>query len=102
MLGMVMEMKAVALFEQMLLEGVTPDEVTIIGVLSTSNHGGLLDQGTNYFRIITEVFAITPLADHSSRMVDLFSRAGKFGEAFEITRDTKTKECWIVGCTARS
>lgn len=84
--------EAVALFEQMLLEGVTPDEVTFVGVLSACSHGGLIDQGTKYFRKMTEMFAIKPLAEHYSCMVDLFSRAGKCEEAFEIACDTNTKE----------
>ncbi|TYK29257.1 pentatricopeptide repeat-containing protein [Cucumis melo var. makuwa] len=45
--------KALEVFSKMLESGEGPDHVTMIGVLSTCSHAGLLDEGRYYFRSMT-------------------------------------------------
>ncbi|KAL3520535.1 hypothetical protein ACH5RR_018684 [Cinchona calisaya] len=72
--------KAVQLFDLMRNEGITPNEVTFVGVLTGCSHAGLIQEGCKYFRMMTEVYDIKPGAEHFTCMVDLYGRAGKLNE----------------------
>ncbi|XP_057825527.2 putative pentatricopeptide repeat-containing protein At3g49142 [Cryptomeria japonica] len=72
---------AVQFFEQMQQEGLKPDYVTFIGVLSACGHAGLVDDGRQYFDCMTRIHKITPTMDHYCCMVDLLGRAGHLDEA---------------------
>ncbi|KAJ7964094.1 Pentatricopeptide repeat-containing protein [Quillaja saponaria] len=83
--------EAIKVFEEMLTEGMTPDKVSFIGILSACSHAGLIDQGFKWFKCMIEVYAIEPVAEHYSCMVDLLSRMGKLEEAFEIVKKMNFK-----------
>ncbi|KAG6661645.1 pentatricopeptide repeat-containing protein At4g21065-like isoform X1 [Carya illinoinensis] len=68
--------KAIWLFEQMVHEGIKPNEVTFVGVLTACSHAGLLEEGSKYFRLMKEVYGIKPGVEHFTCMVDLYGRAG--------------------------
>lgn len=72
--------KAVQLFDLMRNEGVTPNEVTFVGVLTGCSHAGLIKEGCKYFKMMTEVYDIKPGVEHFTCMVDLYGRAGKLNE----------------------
>ncbi|KAL4021611.1 hypothetical protein IC575_020417 [Cucumis melo] len=57
--------KALEVFSKMLESGEGPDHVTMIGVLSTSSHAGLLDEGRYYFRSMT--------AQHAKNLIEEMS-----------------------------
>lgn len=83
--------EAVGLFQEMLIEGVAPDQITFIGVLSACSHGGLVDKGLELSKSMTEVYNIEPTAEHYACLVDLLGRAGMLVEAFKIVREMKIK-----------
>ncbi|KAG0589139.1 hypothetical protein M758_2G248400 [Ceratodon purpureus] len=72
---------ALQLFERMKKEGVRPDVVTFVSVLSACSHAGLLEEGRRYFASMTQDFDITPTIEHYGCMVDLLGRAGQLDEA---------------------
>lgn len=76
--------EALDLFEEMLLEGVKPDYVTFINILSACSHMGLVDRGWEYFQMMSEKFHIAPRVEHYACMVDILGRAGKLQEAKEF------------------
>ncbi|XP_070035381.1 pentatricopeptide repeat-containing protein At4g02750-like [Nicotiana tomentosiformis] len=76
--------KAVHLFEDMQRENIEPDEVIFLGVLSACNHGGLINEGRRYFKLMTEEFRIQPTEKHYSRMIDILGRGGFLEEAHEM------------------
>ncbi|RYQ92301.1 pentatricopeptide repeat-containing protein At4g02750-like [Arachis ipaensis] len=78
-------------FEQMLSEGIAPDEFTFMGMLSTCSHAGLALKGLALFKCMVEEFSIEPLAEHYSCLVDLLGRVGRFEEAFNVVRGMKVK-----------
>lgn len=75
---------AIELFEQMHGEMVAPDNITFVNLLSACAHSGLVEEGRNYFRQMTEVHRIKPRLEHYGCMVDLLGRAGMLNEAKEI------------------
>ncbi|KAL6334567.1 hypothetical protein AAG906_018906 [Vitis piasezkii] len=68
--------EALKLFHKMEVEGVAPDEVTFVGILSACSHVGLIDQGLKLFKCMVQAYNIEPLAEHYACMVDLLGGQG--------------------------
>ncbi|KAA8521693.1 hypothetical protein F0562_012317 [Nyssa sinensis] len=73
------------LFRAMLDEGVKPDHVTFISLLSACSHSGLVDQGRWCFHLMQE-YGIKPSLKHYGCMVDLLGRAGFLEMAFDFIK----------------
>ncbi|KAK7295181.1 hypothetical protein RJT34_18086 [Clitoria ternatea] len=69
--------EAIGLFEEMLHQGIIPNEVTFVGLLNACSHVGLLEEGCTYFRMMKDVYCINPGVEHYTSMVDLYGRAGR-------------------------
>uniref|UniRef100_J3M5V9 Uncharacterized protein n=2 Tax=Oryza brachyantha TaxID=4533 RepID=J3M5V9_ORYBR len=65
-------------------EGLKPDDITFIGVLSACVHAGLLKDGQRWFNSLTSEFQIVPKMEHYSCMVDLLARSGHLEEAWDF------------------
>ncbi|KAK3145348.1 hypothetical protein QOZ80_4AG0327690 [Eleusine coracana subsp. coracana] len=77
--------EAIQQFELMRCEeGLRPDDITFIGVLSACVHTGLLEYGRRLFSSLTPLFKIIPKIEHYSCMVDLLARAGHLEEAWNF------------------
>ncbi|CBI31086.3 unnamed protein product, partial [Vitis vinifera] len=70
------------LFHGMLGDGIQPDHVTFLAIISACGHAGQVDEGIHYFRCMTEELGIMARMEHYACMVDLFGRAGRLNEAF--------------------
>ncbi|GAB2265275.1 hypothetical protein Dimus_000342 [Dionaea muscipula] len=81
--------KALDLFDEMILEGMDPDEVTFVNVLSACSHIGLVERGRDYFNMMSDAFGIVPGVEHYACMVDVLSRAGRLKEAKELIESAK-------------
>ncbi|KAK7340359.1 hypothetical protein VNO77_21061 [Canavalia gladiata] len=68
--------QAISLFEEMLNQGIVPNEVTFLGVVNACSHVGLLEEGCRYFRMMKDAYCINPGVEHCTSMVDLYGRAG--------------------------
>ncbi|KAJ1389793.1 Tetratricopeptide-like helical domain superfamily [Sesbania bispinosa] len=77
---------AVNLFNRMLMEGLTPDEVAFTIILTACSHSGLVDEGWNYFQSMKHKYGISPSPDHYACMVDLLSRSGQLKDAYELIK----------------
>ncbi len=64
------------IFEQMCGEGVQPDDITFICLLSACSHVGLVDEGMHYYASMTTNYMIIGKSEHYACMVDLLDRAG--------------------------
>ena len=71
-------------FSKTIEKGIVPDGITFVILLSACSHGGLLDEGKNYFNIMKVFYHFPPTLEHYTCMVDLFSRAGCFENAISI------------------
>ncbi|KAG5043790.1 hypothetical protein JHK87_007705 [Glycine soja] len=78
--------EAVNLFNRMLMEGLTPDEVAFTVILTACSRAGLVDEGRNYFQSMKQKYCISPLPDHYACMVDLLSRSGHIRDAYELIK----------------
>eukprot|EP00249_Psilotum_nudum_P023602 c28935_g13_i2 orf=32-1021(-) len=75
---------ALRLFRLMQLEGVMPNKITFVSILSACSHSGLVDEGYRYFASMITDFGVVPTTDHCVCMIDLLGRAGRLDEAEEF------------------
>lgn len=83
--------KALSLFDEMRNDGIKPDWITFVGVLSACNHAGLVNLGLQYFNAMQRDYGVTAKPDHFTCMVDLLGRAGKLVEAVEMVKSMPFK-----------
>ncbi|KAI5665897.1 hypothetical protein M9H77_15750 [Catharanthus roseus] len=83
--------EALRLFELLLETDTKPDQITFVGVLSACTHAGLVDRGLEYFNSIKEKHGLTHTQDHYACVVDLLSRAGRFGEVEDLIKKMPMK-----------
>ncbi|TXG47647.1 hypothetical protein EZV62_026941 [Acer yangbiense] len=76
--------EAIATFNDMRHEGIEPDEVSFISVLSACTHSGLVDEGLRFFNIMRYECKIEPKLEHYVCMVDLLSRSGNLSKAYRF------------------
>ncbi|KAH0924066.1 LOW QUALITY PROTEIN: hypothetical protein HID58_024084, partial [Brassica napus] len=80
--------EALALFNMMQKEGIRPNYVTFLGVLSACSHAGRVDEGKRYFGIMARSSdkSLEPRKEHYACMVDLLGRSGLVEEAYEFIK----------------
>lgn len=78
--------EALRVFSEMIEEGLEPDEVVYVGLLSACGHAGLVDEGIWCFNRMKYEHGIEPTIRHYGCMVDLMGRAGMLKEALELIR----------------
>ncbi|XP_031481096.1 pentatricopeptide repeat-containing protein At4g33990-like isoform X1 [Nymphaea colorata] len=79
-------LEALQLFDAMKKEGLEPNNVTFISLLSACSHAGLLDDGCQIVADMRKDSRITPGLDHYTCMVDLLGRSGHLGQAYETIK----------------
>ncbi|KAF2315578.1 hypothetical protein GH714_040087 [Hevea brasiliensis] len=70
----------------MLEEGLEPDDVIYVGVLSACSRAGLVEEGLQCFNRMKFEHGIEPTIQHYCCIVDLMGRAGMLNEALEFIR----------------
>ncbi|EOA23709.1 hypothetical protein CARUB_v10016917mg [Capsella rubella] len=80
--------EALALFTMMQNEGLKPNYVTCLGLLSACSHAGLVNEGKSYFRLMVRSNDknLEPRKEHYACMVDLLGRSGLLEEAYEFIK----------------
>ncbi|KAL3520866.1 hypothetical protein ACH5RR_019015 [Cinchona calisaya] len=96
--------EALEIYDMMQINGVKPNDITFIGVLSACGHVGLLQEGLCHFNSMIGDYGVTLRADHLACMVSLFARNGQTKEAFDFIRhfpgepDKVVWRCLLSGC----
>ncbi|XP_055818920.1 pentatricopeptide repeat-containing protein At4g39530 [Solanum dulcamara] len=75
--------EALNMFEKMINNGLKPNNVTFVGVLSACSHVGLVKEGLRHFYSMSR-YGIEPETEHYVCIVSLLGRAGKLIEAMEF------------------
>ncbi|XVE66827.1 hypothetical protein DITRI_Ditri08aG0110800 [Diplodiscus trichospermus] len=83
--------KALELFKEMRAEGVKPDHITFVSLLSACSHSGLVEEGQWCFHVMREEYGIEPILKHYGCMVDLFGRAGHLEMAYNFIKNMPVK-----------
>ncbi|KAL8131156.1 hypothetical protein AgCh_007180 [Apium graveolens] len=83
-------MEALVLFNKMLMAGFTPNQVTLVSILSAISGLAALSKGRlgqkwrRYFDMMLKVYEIEPTVEHYGCLVDILCRAGHLEEAKEM------------------
>lgn len=94
---------AISSFEQMLLDGVKPNDVVFLAVFTACSHGGMVDEALKYFNSMTRDYGVSPYLEHYAAMSDLLARAGKLEEAYRFISKMQIKQTgsiWLTLLTA--
>ncbi|CAA7054604.1 unnamed protein product [Microthlaspi erraticum] len=76
--------EAIEIFKEMESEkGLSPCEITFVGILYACSHCGMVKEGFEYFKRMRDEYEIEPRIEHFGCMVDLLARAGQVKEAYE-------------------
>ena len=73
--------EALEVFRSMIADGVKPNEISFVAVLSACSHSGLVDEGRRLFLAMTQDYGIEPTVVLCNCMVDVVGRAGHLEEA---------------------
>ncbi|KAJ0985852.1 hypothetical protein J5N97_004208 [Dioscorea zingiberensis] len=73
-----------------------PDSATFVGVLTACSHGGLVSEGRDLFKAMSEVYGIAHQLDHFACMVDILGRAGKLLEAEDLINQMPMKPDSVI------
>ncbi|KAL0865258.1 hypothetical protein Bca101_044376 [Brassica carinata] len=87
------------IFSRMRKNGVEPDDITFVGLLSACSHSGLLDLGRYIFKSMTHDYDIAPKLEHYRCMIDLLGHSGLFKEAEEIMHTMPMEPDGVVWCS---
>ncbi|RZC66099.1 hypothetical protein C5167_009793 [Papaver somniferum] len=91
--------EALALFDEMCMERIQPDDVIFIAVLSACTHGGLVEEGKRVFSQMVKQFNIVPRIEHYGCMIDLLSRVGKLEEAYMLIKSMSMRPNAVIWAT---
>lgn len=75
---------ALHLFNQMETEGVKPNSVAFVAVLTACSHAGLVDEARGYFDSMIRDYGLSPHVEHCAAFADLLGRAGRLQEAYDF------------------
>ncbi|XP_047306968.1 pentatricopeptide repeat-containing protein At1g43980, mitochondrial [Impatiens glandulifera] len=98
--------EALETFRVMINTGLSPDHITLAGVLLACRHGGLCNEGMAIFSCMEKEFGVSRREEHYVSMVEIMCRAGKYKTALEIAEAIPyepTPSIWepiLVACWA--
>jgi pentatricopeptide repeat protein len=87
--------EALQVFDRMKSEGVIPNKITFVGVLSACSHAGLLSAGKHHFLSMSEGYGIVPTVEYHNCMVGMLSRAGHLNEAADLIKNMPIAPCQL-------
>ncbi|KAL6558030.1 hypothetical protein OROMI_018380 [Orobanche minor] len=74
-------LKSLQYYEEMILKGVHPTDVTFLSLLHACSHVGLLHKGVEFLESMEKIYGVQPRMEHYACMVDMLGRAGLLREA---------------------
>lgn len=83
--------EALRLYETMKKEGIIPDSVTFVGVLSACSSSGLVEEAYNHLHSMTKDYGIEPDCRHYSCIADLLGQKGRLKEAEKFINNMPIK-----------
>ncbi|KAF5189368.1 Pentatricopeptide repeat-containing protein [Thalictrum thalictroides] len=79
-------LKALSLFDEMVLVGIRPNEITFVGLIYACSHGGFVAKGRHLFDSMVNDYGIKPSLQHYTCLLDLLGRSGHLDEAYNIIK----------------
>lgn len=83
--------EALEIFHRMQKEGVKPNGITFLSLLSACSHSGLVTEGCKVFDSMCREYGVQPNLNHHTCIVDLLGRSGKLHEALKVIENMNSK-----------
>ncbi|CAN4120611.1 unnamed protein product [Withania somnifera] len=77
---------AIVLYEDMLQQGMKPDRITVVGVLSACARSGLVDEGIRIYNSAVNDYDLEPTLEICACIVDMLGKAGQFDRALDFIK----------------
>lgn len=87
---------ALSVFSQMLADKVMPNDVTILAVLNGCSHSGLVEEGSEIFNDMENLWGIMPKIEHYGSYIDLLGRSGFLKHAIEVAKSMPMKPDIVI------
>ncbi|XP_021745711.1 pentatricopeptide repeat-containing protein At4g14050, mitochondrial-like [Chenopodium quinoa] len=78
--------EALALYDEMVMDGVKPNEVTFLGLIYACSHVGLVNKGRHFFNTMVQDYGMKPSLHHYTCLLDVLSRSGHLDEAEKLLK----------------
>ena len=78
--------RVLILFNGMISEGIVPDPVSFLVLLTTCSHAGIVEEGEKVFDDMDGIHNLVPTLEHYTCIVDLLGRAGHIDKAIGMTK----------------
>jgi pentatricopeptide repeat protein len=91
--------EALKCFSRIQTEGITPDEVTFLCVLSACGRMGLVDDARMLFQDMSSKYGISPSVEHHICMIVVFGYGGQFDKAMsviELMQSSNFPTVWLA------
>ncbi|XP_021900408.1 pentatricopeptide repeat-containing protein At2g13600-like [Carica papaya] len=85
--------EVIELFKVMLMEGIKPDKVAFLTVISACGHTGQSKLGIEYFESMRHEYNLDPGPEHCSCIIDLFCRADELDKAWKLICEMEKWDC---------
>ncbi|PWA62779.1 tetratricopeptide-like helical domain-containing protein [Artemisia annua] len=82
---------AFELLDKMEDENVKPNQVTLTCVLASCSHGGMVNKGLTFFKLMRESQGVEIRDEHYGCVIDMLCRSGKIEEAYDLVHELDTK-----------
>ncbi|TKW16419.1 hypothetical protein SEVIR_5G298600v4 [Setaria viridis] len=93
---------AITLYEKMVSDGVQPNEITFVALLTACTHAGLVDKGMAFFEEMKKKHHVSPQVEHCACIVDLLCKSGRLWEAYKFICDMKVEPNAVIWSTLLS
>ncbi|KAK4756698.1 hypothetical protein SAY87_006825 [Trapa incisa] len=90
--------KALRIFDEMRSEGVIPDRISFLSLISSCRHSGLVKEGLRIFHSMRSEHGIKPRMEDYVSIVDLLGRAGHLEEAYRFIQEmpnASDRSVWV-------
>ncbi|KAI4314649.1 hypothetical protein L6164_027537 [Bauhinia variegata] len=81
-------------FNEMERKGLIPNLLTFLAVLSACSHVGYVEESLYYFTLMYQTYKIRPEAEHYSCLIDVYGRAGRLEEAYQLVQKDGSESAW--------
>lgn len=78
--------EALEVAKKMLAEGLKPERITSMVILSACNHMGLVEDALSFFYSMSQTYGLVPSTEHYACMVDLLGRAGHLDKVDDLLK----------------
>jgi pentatricopeptide repeat protein len=93
---------AITLYEKMASDGVQPNEITFVALLTACTHAGLVDKGLGFFEEMKKKHHVSAQVEHCACMVDLLCKSGRLWEAYKFICDMEVESNAVIWSTLLS